>query len=204
MIRINLLGDKVDNRAMVAASSTVYFGSILATLAFCFILHSSLSSKLNSLKSEKGNLQVKLSKLQAQTVEVKNLEEKRATLKEKLTTIATLKARKQGPVHVLYDINISVPERAWLEKIDQVESNSISIEGVAIDDQTVSEFMKKLESSESFNKQKVELVHTTQMIQEDNKLKRFGLSVGVKSFLTPEARMASESNKAEAVTPTKH
>jgi hypothetical protein len=89
------------------------------------------------------------------------LESKREDLNNKLAVIATLRRSKVGPVRVLDDLNMAVPERAWLSEIKEA-SGLLKINGVALDNQTVSLFMKDLEASDYFDN--IELVESKQAL----------------------------------------
>lgn len=174
MIRINLLGEKEDKRGVYTVQGLLFASSLLLTFGFCFLIQSKAGSELENMRGEKMTLQSKLSKLKERTKKVEGLETKRLTLKEKLTTIATLKLKKHGPVHILDDLNAAVPDRVWLTSVKQKSGASLEITGIALDNQTIAQFIKDLEKSDYF--QKVEPVVTKQIVFEDVKLKEFTIA----------------------------
>lgn len=195
MIRINLLAEKEDKSSLYFIQLLAFAGVLLITLFSVFIFHDSEVTRLANLESRKQTLTLQLGQLKKQTREVENLEEKQKTLKEKLTTISLLKSRKRGPVHVLHGINLSIPERSWLESIEQTGDRKLLINGVALDDRTVASFVENLEKSEYFSQ--IEILETTQTSIDDVKLRKFGLSASVTSFVVPEAQ-ESEKNKEKS------
>lgn len=174
MIRINLLGEKVDRTGTYMLQLVAYIGCVVLTLAGCFAFYGATSSELDSLTEEKGMLERRLAKLEKETKEVDDLEKKRGVLKEKLNTIALLKARKQGPVKVLDNINSAIPERAWLKALKE-KGGVLEIDGIALDNQTVAQFMKNLEQQKTFGT--VDLVESSEFVKDEVKLKQFILSV---------------------------
>jgi type IV pilus assembly protein PilN len=161
MIKINLLGNDtaIDNSGVFLLGG--YLLSMGACLLVCFILYSSAASDVSQLTEDTTRLQTQLTKLKETTKEVHDLEHKREDLNSKLAVIATLRRSKVGPVRVLDDLNMAVPERAWLTEIKEA-SGSVKISGVALDNQTVSLFMKDLEASDYF--ENIELVESKQAL----------------------------------------
>lgn len=200
MIRINLLGEQVDHSASYALQLILAAACVLGTIGACFIVHQESTNRLESQRAEKELLDRKLAKLEKITKQVEDLEKKRRTLREKLMTIATLKAKKHGPVHILDDINNALPERSWLLSMKE-KSGALEINGVALDNQTIATFMKSLEGGKYFGS--VDLVLSTEYVQDDVKLKQFTLSVGLKSLIkapqpAPEADETGAKKKGRS------
>ncbi len=184
MIRINLLGEKVD---MSGSYVLQVFGGVTAVcivLMTCFFVHQTALARLEDRRSEKHELDTKLAKLKKITQEVAELEQKKKTLREKLHTIATLKAKQHGPVRILDDINTAIPERAWLLLVKE-KGGYLTIDGVALDNQTIAMFMSNLGKSKFFGE--VGLNHATTHKVDDVKLKKFSLSVQVRDALAAQA-----------------
>jgi len=177
MIRINLLGEKEDKRGVYTVQGLLFASSLLLTMGFCFLIQTNAANELENIRGERTTLTTKLAKLKERTKKVEGLEAKRRTLKDKLTTIATLKLKKHGPVHILDDLNIAVPERVWIVTVKEKTGGAIEIGGVALDNQTIAQFIKDLEKSDYF--QKVEPVVTKQIVFEEVKLKEFTIAAEV-------------------------
>ena len=161
MIKINLLGNDtaIDNSGVFLLGG--YLLSMAACLLICFVLYSSSASEVSQLTEDTNRLKSQLAKLKETTKEVHGLESKREDLNNKLAVIATLRRSKVGPVRVLDDLNMAVPDRAWLSEIKEA-SGLLKISGVALDNQTVSLFMKDLEASDYFDN--IELVESKQAL----------------------------------------
>ncbi len=180
MIRINLLGEKVDNSRTYALQGFLYLGSVLMTLFVLFLVSDNVRSGQIALTEDKAMLEARLRKLEQTTKKVQDLEDKRKTLREKLTTIATLKKKKNGPVHVLDDLNTAIPERAWVTSITQ-KDNFLELKGVALDNQTIAEFMGKLGEFPFFERDRIELIKSTEFLKANVKLKEFFITVALKT-----------------------
>ena len=82
--------------------------------------------------------------------EVNEFTAKKKELEEKLKIIDQLKKGKTGPVKALDDLATEIPNRVWLTKLEET-GGSLSIEGVAIEHEDVSAFMKSLQKSKYYS-----------------------------------------------------
>ena len=126
--------------------------------------------QLGPLKKEYAKLQSDIVALDKKSAELAQLETEKKDLEEKLKTIATLEAKKVGPVNVLSDLSDAAPEQVWL--LEFKESGGLAtITGLGLDDQTIANFMRNLDGSPYFDG--VDLVETAQSEQDGVQLKRF-------------------------------
>jgi type IV pilus assembly protein PilN len=196
MIRINLLGEKKDNRAAYALQILGFGGLVVLTLGASFVHHDSTYTDLELKKQQKVQLEGQLARLKKKTKKVDELEKKRKLLAEKLTTIAKLKARKQAPVRVLNDITSAIPDRAWLSSLDQRADDVIQFVGIALDNQTVSRMMVTLEESPQIRD--VDLDYTKKFTRDGVNLQEFSLSAKLSDPLKrDQEKEAEDLAKAE-------
>ena len=172
MIRINLLGEEAvaddSNNALIAG----YVGSLVLTALLCLYLHMSVSGEIREFTQQKEGLERDLRVLKQTTNEVHELEKKRDDLKSKLTVIALLKKSKVGPVHVMEAINDAIPERAWVTDVKEKEGEMMIV-GLALDNISVSDFVKQLQGSEYFPS--VEIVESKSAQWRDAVIRQFSL-----------------------------
>ena len=121
-------------------------------------------------------LDSQLKKLKEVTKEVRELEAKKAELRDKLAVIAKLKISKVGPVRVMDDLNKALPERAWITSIKE-RQGSLSIAGMALDDQTIAGFMRDLEASDYYDT--VDLVQSRKTPWKGGKISEFSLEAKI-------------------------
>lgn len=192
MIRINLLGEKKDNTAIHVLQLLAFGVSILFILGTAFVLKSGITSQLDFAKTEQQLLNGRLAKLKQKTKKVDELEKKKRFLSEKLTTIAQLKARRQGPVQLLDNITGSIPARAWLTEVAQ-NGQDVEFTGLAVDPQTVSIFMRALQNSIFFSA--VDLGYSRQFIRNDVKLQQFSVVGKLLDALDLQEKLANRDAK---------
>ncbi len=176
MIKVNLQGEKKDYRIQYVTHGAVLVASFLVFFLLFGILQISANSKMSKLEKMKKRLTNEDTRLSKITKEVEGLDVKRKWLVNKLTTIARLKAVKQEPVKVLDALTSSIPEKSWIETVVK-RGESIEFTGVALDNQTVSLLMRQLENSDFFDK--VDLVFSKQLLQNEVPLKQFSLSASL-------------------------
>jgi type IV pilus assembly protein PilN len=104
---------------------------------------------------------------------VTKAKEAQKTLQDKLNVINSLRREKASPARVLDQLSIDKPEKIQLESLKK-EGSKLGIEGIALDDETVANFMTNLRKSKLFKN--VDLIVTEQTEQSKIKLKKFVLS----------------------------
>ncbi len=176
MIRINLLPIREAERALGRRRQlSLAVLSLVVVLLMLALPYSFQARKLAQLDAEIESLRRKIARLDQQTKEVKDLEQKRAELQAKLRVIDELKQRRSGPAQVLSDLADATPEKLWLTEFTEA-GGAASIQGLAMDNQTIAEFMRRLQQSPYFFE--VDLVETAQtMIQPSS-----GVGSGGPSF----------------------
>lgn len=198
MIKINLLGDAsgADNSNKVQLA--LYCGSLALCLVVFYFVQSSYSGSLGELNDRVQQLQDELKKRQKVTAEVRDYEQKQADYNAKLLVVATLKKNKSGPVRVMDDLNMALPEKAWLSEIRE-SAGIFYISGKALDHHTISEFMRELERSDYFDEARNQLIKKTD--HEGVRISEFSFQAGVRysgKHLTVEElneKAGSESDK---------
>ena len=111
MIRINLLPFRAERKKEnIRRQVSVYFLSILFLVAVAGYLFLNLTMTLGDLTQEAARKRQELNTYAAVTREIKAIEDKIQELESKLKVIRTLEAAKTGPVHLLDEIAMAVPE----------------------------------------------------------------------------------------------
>lgn len=173
MIRINLLPVREITaefgRRQEIALATVVLGLTVVVLAGAYWLQvlriASLTAELTSVRKE-------VEALNAKAKGVQDVERRIAELKNKLKIIDDLNKNKTGPVRIMESLSSATPARLWLTQFREAGGN-VTIDGLAVDNQTIAEFLRALSGSAYFDD--VELIETAQTNQAGVALKRFSL-----------------------------
>jgi len=177
MIKINLfpfraarIKENIRRQVTVYSLSVIFLILLLGVFPYNPYSYLSLNKKLKSLREEKDDKEKKLDSFKDITVKIKKLDKTKAEIEVKLKTIEDLEKGKTGPVKLLDDIAISVPrEKLWLTTFKE-DKGTLILEGTAMDNETVADFMDRLEGTESIKS--VELVRTRQ-----KNIKELGLNL---------------------------
>lgn len=177
MIKINLfpfraarIKENIRRQVTIFSLSVVFLILLLGIFPYNPYSYVSLDKKLKSLREEKDDKEKKLNSFKDITVKIKKLDITKAEIELKLKTIEDLEKGKTGPVKLLDDIAMSVPrDKLWLTTFKE-DKGTLILEGTAMDNETVADFMDRLEGTESVKS--VELVRTRQ-----KNIKELGLNL---------------------------
>jgi type IV pilus assembly protein PilN len=158
MIRINLLPLKETQRAIGQRQQvSVALLSLSVAILFMVIPYVIQGRRLARLDDQIDTLQREITQLNEQTKEASDLDRKKGELQAKLRVIDDLNLKRVGPLHVLEALSTTTPEKLWLVDFNESRGNA-TINGVALDNQTVAQFLRQLGESPYFVN--VDLVET--------------------------------------------
>ena len=146
MIRINLLPFRAARKQEnVRRQVSIYFLSIVCLLTLMIYSYLNLSSELNRLKGEEKQLRSEMASYAKVTQEMARIRKRTKEIQDKFNVIKGLEKQRSGPVRLLEEIAISVPEdRLWLSAVVEKGGN-LTLQGSAMDNDTVALFMTNLE-----------------------------------------------------------
>jgi type IV pilus assembly protein PilN len=176
MITINFSNDRFTDRNAQRKSVVIYSLILFISVSFTFQLYFTLKNKAEVAEQSISELSNSVRSLRETLGDVVQLEELNEKLQKQLLMIAQLKSGKRGPVRLLDDVSIALPDRAWISEITQ-NGTRIKIAGRALDNQTISEFMLRLDASNWL--QSVDLDESRQEIIEGVKVQAFTLEAEV-------------------------
>ena len=173
MIRINLLPVRELTAEVGRRQELLVAGlSLTLTVALVVGLYLFQSFRLYGLSTEAGSLKKEIEVLNVQLKEVGDLQQKVKALEEKIKVIDDLTKKKVGPVKIMESLSLATPPRLWLTEFRESGGN-LTISGLAVDNQTVADFLKSLSTFVYFAN--VDLVETTQEEKEGIPLKKFSI-----------------------------
>ena len=174
MIKINLLQARKEKKKAGMKKELVILTLSVALLVVLLIL---LQWRMNREKEDTlvqiSNTKKEINYYKSLTTEVDKAKEAQKTLQDKLNIINSLRKEKASPAKVLEELSMGKPEKIQLESLKK-EGARLGIEGIALDDETIANFMTNLRKSKLFRN--VDLIVSEQIEQSKIKLKKFILS----------------------------
>lgn len=183
MIRINLFPFRAARiKENIRRQVTVYLLTVIFLIAVMSYYFLDLNGKVKSLRRDQDAKEKELASFKDINIKIGKLKKTIAEVEVKLKTIKGLEKGKTGPVKLLDDIATSVPkDKLWLTTLRE-EKGVLTLIGTAMDNETVADFMNRLESTVSLKS--VQLVRTKQKKMKELKLslKDFELSCKTYAF----------------------
>jgi type IV pilus assembly protein PilN len=196
MIRINLFPFRAARiKENIRRQVTIYLLSIIFLILVLSYFTLDVNRELRAIREDHDAKQRKLATFRATTAKLKNLKSTIADVELKLHTIQALEEAKTGPVKLLDDIAMSIPgDRLWLGSLKE-SKGVLTLAGTAMDNETVADFMNRLESTESMSS--VVLVKTQQKEVKSLKLnlKDFALTCKTYAYKEPSAPKGKKRRK---------
>jgi type IV pilus assembly protein PilN len=178
MIRINLLAAheirKEKNQPWLFQGILLSSLIVIAAVLIGFWM---LGRQVQNLKKEKMALEMQTREAAALQKEIKELKDKKEVSQNRLTLLQNLEKERHGPVHLMESLSALLPvDQLWLTSLKETGSE-IRIDGVSLGNEILADFMKRLEASSLFKQ--VDLVHSTQGVYKDLKVKNFTLNAWI-------------------------
>jgi len=153
------------------------FVILILAVGLLLILLAALNWKIGKEKEDMvaqiSETKKEIARYKSLAVEVTKAKEAQKVLQDKLNIINSLRKGKETPVRVLDEISVDKPEKLQLELMKK-EGSKLAIEGIALDDETIVQFITNLKKSKLFKN--VDLIVSEQIEQNKIKLKKFILS----------------------------
>lgn len=170
MIRINLLPVRAARRKEnVRRQVSVFFLCVFFFVAVLGYVAYHLNRTISNLNTEIVNAQTELTKLEAIVKRVNEIKKALNKLEAKMDIIAMLELNRSGPVRIMDSLtSLVVADRMWLTSLTEA-GGQMSLEGVAMDNKTIADFMTRIEKSPYFNV--VDLISSKQIVMKKDKVK---------------------------------
>jgi len=149
MIKINLLPTKrKPPRKVTELQKQLIIGGVItsAVVGGMLFYQFTLNKKIATRIQQRLLANQKVAEQEHMLREVKNVEEERKKVTEKIGIIEQLKKNQQGPVRLLDEISRALPNGVDLTALNEV-SGGISLEGEAFSNEDVVRFVDNLKAS---------------------------------------------------------
>lgn len=193
MIRINLLPVRASRRQEAVRTELILFGMAAAAVVLALgVFHVAQMARVNSVRAENVVLDQEITRFKEIATEVEQAEALKAELEKKLGVIKQLKANRAGPVHMLEELSLATPEKLQILSLNE-EKGKVQLEGLAVSNDLISQFLTNLENSEYFDD--VYLNTIEQVEKEGVKLKSFSITA---RLVVPGTTLAAAPAEAPA------
>lgn len=193
MARINLLPWRDERRRELKqkffASSGIAAGTTLAVVAMIHVLY---SNQIDYQGSRNSFLEAEIRRVDQTIAEIKDLEQQKQRLIDRMQAIETLQTSRPVIVHLFDELVTRLPEGISLTEITQANAQ-ITIKGIAESNARVSNFMRNVESSRWLKDPRLDVIETK--LEDGRRINNFTLVV-------QQATEESQNNGAVAGGPT--
>jgi type IV pilus assembly protein PilN len=174
MIQINLLPVRAKKRKVTGRQVFyAYLVSIAATIVLIGIIWSLQEMQISDLNRQIAEAKAEVDKFAKYEAMLQEMTRKKEVVDKKREVIRNLQHDRDTIVRLMALISAEVPaEKIWLEKLIQA-GNSMTLDGVALSNESIAEFMRNLESSPYILKGTVNLTHSRQTAVSNMKLREF-------------------------------
>ena len=152
MIRINLLPFRTDRkRENIRRQVSIFLLSLALLLIVLFYFNFTLNRKISNLQNRIKVTKTSLNKYDKINKEIAQIKKKLANLKKKMAVMEKLEADRFEPVRLLDAMTrVIVPRRMWFTSLES-KGQQVTINGIALDNKTVADFMVRLENCGLFS-----------------------------------------------------
>jgi len=195
MIQINLLPARVRKRRDNVDQFIYGYGlCIVAALFVMAFLWYSQSNEISSLNSRIAKVQAEVGKYAKFEQILKDLKQKIALVEKKKNVILGLQTDRDTMVRMLALVSVLIPpEEMWFEKLNQT-ARTLTLEGVALNNEVLAEFLRNLESSPYVEKGSVNLTHSRQKVISNQKLREFQVTCRFFPFSEMQRRVKAQAS----------
>ncbi len=179
MIHINLLPVRAaQKKEKLRSQIAVTILALILTVVACGAVYASLLVKVDEVKDEIASTEAKIRDLKKVLGEVTQFKKKKEELSGKLAILDQLKDGKSGPVHLLDELSMVLPDKLWLTSFKE-SGGDVTISGVGMNEDVVAMFLKRLEKSPYYKN--VELQVIEQSSQAGVKTNKFNVVAKVEA-----------------------
>jgi len=181
MIRINLIPTKeIEWFENIKRELTILLLSCILIFSVIIYFAVNLNSKIRNIKSQLEATQIELKKYEGIEKKLAQLEKEKKTVEQKLKIVSNLGKQRNYVISILQELVARFPVRnMWFEELT-LNGTNLTIKGVALDNEIIAEFMRRLKKSTYFIQ--VELIKTEKKQIEELNLKSFTLECKLEMF----------------------
>jgi type IV pilus assembly protein PilN len=194
MIRINLLPFRAERKKEnIRRQVSIFLLSLIFVMLCLFYFNHSLGSKITKLNEDIDVTNADLKKYNEINKEIGRIKKTLENLKKKLDVIKTLDQNRHAPVRLLDTMTkMVVAKRMWFTRLED-KGKSVKIDGIALDNKTVADFMVRLQDCGLFKNVNLKTLRRQEV--QTNNLKYFQVICEKVSDQKPAQKTAEKKAK---------
>lgn len=195
MIQINLLPVRARKKGdTVQLFTYAYIGCILVTCAVIGLLWGYQGRQIQQLNTRLTRLQSEVSQYAKFEQMLKDLKQQKDLVDKKRSVIESLQTDRDAIVRILALLSVQLPpDEVWFERLTQ-SSNTMTLDGVALSNESLADFMRNLESSPFVEKGSVNLTHSRQKVISNMKLREFQVTYRFYPFSEVQKKLKAQAS----------
>jgi type IV pilus assembly protein PilN len=195
MIRINLLPYRAaKKKENIRRQVSIFLLSVVVVALLVFWFNSSLKDKIKTITANITATQAQVAKYKKINKEIDEIKKTLELLERKIQVIESLESDRKLPVKTMDDLyTLLVQKRMWYTKIEDREQ-FIKVNGIALDNQTVADFMTRVEKSDNYQNVRLAAIKQHKLQGQEMRLKQFEVNF---SRQQPTSQINAEGAKNE-------
>lgn len=175
MIRINLLPFRAARtKENIRRQVSIFLLSLVLLIVILSTINGHLGNKVKVLDDRLAKVKKEVKVYEKKARQVEEFKKRLKELNKKIEIVNQLKAhRKEPPLLLAALTELVVPGRMQLTRME-MGGKRLKIDGVALDNETIAVFMKRLERSETFGT--INLTSSKQKKVQNVEMKQFGIN----------------------------
>ena len=189
MIRINLLPYRLARKKENIRRQVSIFCLFLIFVGIsCYYFQNILNTRIEKLNTQIDLTKNEINKYRKITSEIDMIIKNLAVLKKKTAVINNLEMDRKRPVKLLDTMTqVVVPKRMWFTSLTS-GANTVGIDGIALDNKTIADFMTRLEGSKLFSAVNLKSIRQQNIQRVNLNLKRFAITSNKVRVKQPPAK----------------
>ena len=198
MIQVNLIPVRAQKRREnVRQFVSIYLLSLVLLLSVMGYLWSALHNEAELLERRLTQLRNEVNQYAKYDGMLKDLKQKKETIDKKREIIRSLQNDRDKVVRILALLSVEMPaDKIWFEKLS-LSGNSMTLNGVALSNEAIAEFMRNLEVSPYVELGSVNLVLSRQVSKSNMKLREFQLAYRFLPFSAVQQKLKPEQMREQ-------
>ena len=185
MIRINLLPFRAARKKEnIRRQISVFLLSFFLMLAVLIYYNIHLGGRIKDLRTDVDATRNEVAKFQKITKQIEDIKKKLAVLEKKTEVIRKLETNRFEPVEMLDNMSGKIiANRMWFTSLNDQPQN-VRIDGIALDNKTVADFMTRLEGTGLFGSVRLQTIQ--KHVVKGSGLKKFSITCSKPVSNTPK------------------